>query len=88
MRRIILLCENGEGFAKKENNNNLRSRLLTCPLTRPLMRLRLRAIDSAECRIINFDDILQLAKSDENFSFVINSASCKINVEFYILITF
>jgi hypothetical protein len=55
MRRVILLCENGEGFAKRENNN-LRSRLLTCPLTRPLMRLRLRAIDSAECRIINFDD--------------------------------
>ena len=46
------------------------------------------ASDSSFCRMMNSDDILQLAKSTENFSFLINSESCKINVESYILIIF
>ena len=54
--------------------------LLTCP--------RLCAINSAKCRMMNSDNILHPAKSTENLSFLINSASCKILVEFYILIRF
>ena len=46
------------------------------------------ASDSAECGIINSDDILQFAKFIENLSFSINSALCKIKVELYILIRF
>ena len=55
---------------------------LTCP--------QLRAINSAKCRMMNSDNILHPAKStaSENLSFLINSASCKILVEFYILIRF
>ena len=46
------------------------------------------AHDSAKCRRMNFDNILQFVKFTENLSFLINSASCKIKVEFYILIRF
>ena len=38
--------------------------------------------------VMNSDDILQFAKSIENLSFLVNSASCKIMVESYILIRF
>ena len=42
-------------------------------------------IDFAKCGMMNSHNILQFAKSTENLSFLINSASCKIMVEFYIL---
>ena len=58
--------------------------LLTGLLTGP----RLRAINSVKCRMKNLDDILQFAKSIENLSFLINSASCEIKAECYILIIF
>ena len=45
-------------------------------------------IDFAKCRMMNSDDLLLFAESFENLSFIINSASCKIKVEFYILIGF
>ena len=44
--------------------------------------------NSAKCRIMNSDDILQFAKSIENLLFLINSAFCKIKVELYIQIRF
>ena len=49
---------------------------------------RLCAINHANFRIMNSDNILLLAKSIESLSFLINSASCKIKVEFYIVIRF
>jgi hypothetical protein len=57
-------------------------------LTGPLMCPRLRAINSAKCGMMNSDDILRLVKYIENLSFLINSASCEIKVESYVLIRF
>ena len=57
-------------------------------LTWVLMCLQLHVIDSAKRRMMNSNDISQFAKSFENLSFLINSASYKIKVEFYILIRF
>ena len=77
---LLALCANNIVFIIQLLRSGLLTGTLTCP--------RLRAIDFAKCRMMNSDDLLLFAESFENLSFIINSASCKIKVEFYILIGF